>query len=249
MSRDNFPNQIRFPSLMNGSKYGFVLNKDWQEFWDTTRRHPIRFLSDRCGFYETYGDGLVQHSPACAVTIEMWEDYCLSLANHVLTHSHHLAFVGDVLHSQFCRMANMRQYFTFYMSLRYDEKKPHRYFSTDSDFFGKVSASESKRHDKRWTAIPSEADGSAKFIWSMLGCYPGGLHDSALKCFTLREQFQDLCREYDVWCPERPGEYVGIEASQQGICYETLKNVVVSGDKLDRARQWIESSLERLNVS
>ena len=202
-------NQIRFQSTLNPSKYCFVLNKDWQEFWDQVRRRgAIACMHEKCGVYETYGDGMVQHAPAFAAPTTMIEDYCISLVRYLKDHPTYLDFATEHLISSFkCNTTRMRGQIVFFRDMRYIDTKPFRYFSVDGGSYLKISSSESKRHDKRWTAIPSDADGTDKFVWKMLECnYNGSLHG-----WYIRNEFTTLCRENDVWVSDSPLEWLGIE--------------------------------------
>lgn len=63
----------------------------------------------------------------------------------------------------------------FCAGLRYDEDKK-RYYSLNQR---KVSASESKKHDKRWKEVPAYADGSPASVYGLMELGGQGLINAA----------------------------------------------------------------------
>lgn len=220
--------RLSFPSLARSTEVGYCLETSWDAFWDQLRKGGrCRFVNDRAGFFLTYGDGLVQHSPESAVTVEYLGDYCASLVTYLVENPQHREFAADKLRSCFDERRHWRELITFFMGLRYDESKPNRYYSTHCDFFCKVSGAESKRHDTRWKPIPTEADGKPEFVWNRLSEVDDSIHSCALECWHAREMFRRLYSDLGGWCSVGPAEYLKLE-SGNGVTWavEALRSMV-----------------------
>jgi hypothetical protein len=129
-------------------------------YWNAAR-NSHRPLCTWAGAYFTYGDGLVQHSPDWPVQAESLGDFCASLATHLLSHPEDTAMVAGNWPQE---DRYSRETITFLAGLKYQEEKQRWYSLRDN----KVSASESKRHDKRWEKIQTWCDGSMSSVLAML---------------------------------------------------------------------------------
>lgn len=149
---------IRFLSLQKPTEMAYVVHTDWMEYRDRNSACPV---CQWAGFYCTYGDGIVQHSPDLAVQREMLADFCASLAQHLQVNP------GDVevVAKHWPNHLPSRSRILFLAGLRYKDDGKRRYFHEHDD---KVSAAESKRHDKRWEEVPTWADGSLSAVMSLL---------------------------------------------------------------------------------
>jgi hypothetical protein len=240
-------NSITFPSLMQGDKYGYELHSDGMKYYDQMRRSGKCFwVNSHAGWFETYGDGLVKHSPDIAVPNTQLGDYCLSLANYLLTRPEFQPFAVRCLQDCVPSTDKWPQMVRFFADLRYDERKPFRYFSVDWDSFCKVSAAESKRHDKRWQPIPSNADGSAEFIWGQIINRYGDATNGAFVCYCYRLQFMELCREADVYVSQYPRDYLNLADRNVDGPVRALQAVIQGAQLLKYAQQTTENILASL---
>lgn len=149
--------EIRFRSLAHGDKYGYTFTNDSGTFWDAAyRTGPILGMS--MGKYDTYGDGLVQHSPEYACRAVDFTDYLLSLTSWLVE------FPETEFRGSCAGLGSISsQTAEFLASL---VSKDSRQWFHMGDM--KVSRSESREHDKRWRRVPSTANGtiaSAVALW------------------------------------------------------------------------------------
>jgi len=124
--------------------------------------------------YDTYGDGLCQHSPDWSVQLDHLADYLASLAQAMLADeelAHNCLFT-------FARRPSVKA-IEFAASVKFkagEEKdwlKSRRWFSAKEL---KVSKAPSKEHDKRYEEVREIHDGSVNSIFRILvGEYSSGL--------------------------------------------------------------------------
>ena len=247
-------NRLRFPSIRNPDKYGYTLASDWDDLWTMVRRQPLKFVGNRCGMFETLGDGQVQHAPLRPTTIELMGDYCLSLSKYALnqiggTWWDEMKFISDKLYNSFHERPRLRGLIKFFSELRYDDHKP-KYFSTASDFYLKVSGSSSKSHDKRWQHVPSDADGSAKFVWGMICQEDPSVIADGLSCYAAYEEFRHIATiECEMWVPKNAAEWLELDYQEVDLPFTALKNIVTSAQRLTSASSWVNNMLEWMNES
>lgn len=148
--------RLVFPSLAKPSETAYTwLEHAFDSPWRYERNRDC--LCDAAGWFQTYGDGMVQHSPDRPVVRTDALDYLASMVAH-LYDSHDeetLACVAQHWPHPECHIG--RSAVVFALGLRYVEGK-RRYYTISDGY--KVSSSDSKRHDKRWTEVPEYADGS-----------------------------------------------------------------------------------------
>jgi len=148
----------KFKSLANEKDHGYA--------YDSSAFETKAQVDGHFRMYQTYGDGLTQHSSDWTITREYIADYLASFAVAMLTDeellkgacysighrpgSDQIAFAASVVYQ---KPKDDKQYV-----------KP-RYFSLNEM---KVSSSDSKRHDKRYEEVREFHDGSAKSIFRIL---------------------------------------------------------------------------------
>lgn len=149
----------KFQSIQNAAEFGYSYDS---EAW--TAQAPI---NARFRMYKTYGDGLTQHSGDWAVTSEYFADYMVSLTQAMLGDSE----LAKELHYLLVRSPR-DEAIAFAASIEFKpaegctmyEKKP-RYFSISEK---KVTSSDSKQYDKRYSKVESFHDGSPSAIYAMI---------------------------------------------------------------------------------
>jgi hypothetical protein len=140
----------KFPSLAN-DKIAYA----WHYEWVMNGHNGISPYAKQ---YETYGDGLTQHSPLRPVQIEQIVDFLYSLAQYLKETPELAENISGWKPSiaskdiEFCK------------SLVYKEGKDKYYNLKER----KVSSSDSKRFDKRWERIHSWANGSIMSTYRLL---------------------------------------------------------------------------------
>lgn len=146
---------VTFKSALNPDKIGYRLSSDWD--WNNKGNAPLSVYLQQ---FETYGDGMTQHSGAWAVQFADLTDACISLTQ---------AIVADPLNEAWHQLSYMvhcsnPELLAFVQTIRYREDKAQWYNMTDR----KISSSESKKHDKRWNHVESWMDGKAASCLSIL---------------------------------------------------------------------------------
>lgn len=149
---------MRFASL-SAKNIGYVVgtDSDW-DFSSHTR------ACDWAKQYDTYGDGMTQHSNTYAVPLTNLGDFLASLATYLLSSDASDKDFETVAHKwPYPRYNFTKQKIMFLQALRPKEGKKIYYNLGDC----KVSTSDSKRHDKRWYEVPDWADGSCESIYAL----------------------------------------------------------------------------------
>lgn len=164
----------KFKSIMNAETMGFTYNS---EAW-TASGSPA--IDGRMRAYQTYGDGLTQHSGDWTITVDQLADYMASMA---------AAMLDDRELAEYCMYSLAggpgRKQIEFAASIVFKaaddqerfsacyrrEKKP-RYYSISEM---KLTSAD-KQYDKRFKLVDSFCDGTPKAIYNMLlPEYAGGL--------------------------------------------------------------------------
>jgi hypothetical protein len=159
---------VRFNSIANGHKYGYGYDTDSCNY----KANP--FLTQKFRMFETYGDGLVQHSSDWPVTEEFAIDYLYSLAARMLVDED---LAGTAIY-QFSGRELSEEAIAFAASLVYNPEKDRewgkkRYFSVS---LRKVTRDQEKSHDNRYKELTEYHNGKPAAIYSMLAPeYSGGL--------------------------------------------------------------------------
>lgn len=197
----------KFASIAHGKQHGYAYDS---QAWDA--RAPIE---SHFRMFDTYGDGLVQHSPDYSVQVEYLADYLASLAAAMLTDDE----LAQSLVFTFARRPSVKQ-IEFAASIVYkapaekDWNKSRRWFSVQEM---KVSKAPAKQYDKRYEEVRDIHDGSPSAIYRMvLPEYASGLE---------RYLYADAIREW-VLAQDGSGMYMPMTA-------EFLKWT----DDRDKARQ------------
>ncbi len=154
----------KFNSIARPNEFGFSYDTDC---------YGSSTVSDRFRMFQTYGDGLIQHSSDFAITWAYAPDYLAALATAMLTDEElvsHVAFTLD--------KGRMTQEFEFAAGVVFKETDREygkgRFYSMEER---KVSSSQAKRHDKRYFEIAPWMDGSPDAIYRMvLPEWADGIH-------------------------------------------------------------------------
>jgi hypothetical protein len=140
-------------------KFKSLRHKEQGYAYDTGSFDMKAPMFDHFRVFQTYGDGLTQHSHDWSVTFEYLADYLASLAV-AMTGNEELT---DAVKFHIARRPNNRE-IEFAAGIHYNEKK-RQYYSVKEL---KVSSSDSKRHDKRYFEITEVNNGSPNAIFRVL---------------------------------------------------------------------------------
>lgn len=175
--------RFTFKSLADPNNRRYMVSTDrLSDNW----RDGNQFISDRVGWFETYGDGECQHCPTSQVlAAEMFTDFCASAATYLLEGGDEA--VARILHGE------IRSYNIHHgevrkaMGIKYKEGK--KQYVNRSDW--KVSSSDSKRHDRRWEEVVSWMDGGYLSLVGLLRIGSGNF----LRVYNELDTLRTVCYE------------------------------------------------------
>lgn len=174
----------KFPSIEHPNEYGYSFDS---EAW-TSRAEVNTYWR----MFQTYGDGLTQHSGDWPITRDFMPDYLLSIAEAALADDElEQRIVFDVLRAppvkliEFCASV----VFKAAENCEWREKKD-RWWSTVEQ---KISSSTSKEHDKRYQKVEPWNDGSPTAIYRML--VPES--PNALECYAYAHAIRQWIFSHD----------------------------------------------------
>lgn len=140
---------ITFPSVLHPDKFGYRYEKHGYNF-DKRGNWPVL---DKLTVFETYGDGMVQHSGEWCAQCADFTDACLSLATAIL---------ADPANEEWNYLADEisgragRETIEFALSVVFKDDGKARFYSPSER---KVTTAD-KRHDKRFFPVESWCNGS-----------------------------------------------------------------------------------------
>ena len=151
--------RVKFNSIANSGHYGYAYDS---EVWES-RSNP--FLSIKFRMFETYGDGLTQHSPDWAVTEDFATDYLFSLAAAMIENPE---ITNDAVYR--FNEKPRPDLLAFAASLIYNPEKDSgygktRYYSTN---LMKVTRNREKAHDDRYKELRDWHTGTPDAIYKMI---------------------------------------------------------------------------------
>ena len=179
-------NTATFPSLKNATlpkdrHINYVVHSSRMDLWDECRRGWP--LAQWAGFFQTYGDGNIQHSPEAAVQVDAFVDFCASLAKAILDGN---TIAWKILAQHLPPGVNTER-IRFAMSVQHKEGKT-RYYSMSEK---KVSSSESKAHDRRWEKVEDWMDGSVTATYRL--ARGNGSDYKFLEAYGIAHQVRETC--------------------------------------------------------
>ena len=224
-----------FASLQDKDRSYVVDSNRVTEDWTNSNQ----FLGDHIGWYPTYGDGDTQHAPTCRVPFDMFEDFCVSAVTYLLQPSTDGDAMARILASEMrnydCHVGTVRGA----MAVVYKEGK-RRYYSPSEDW--KVSASDSKRHDKRWFEIVEWMDGRLKSVIGLMKLGNRGFLAFYNGCDEARDHYYNLTGH---WGPEPQDIIEWLHWNhQRGFmardAFHALRCAVRAGEQKDAAQRGLE---------
>ena len=228
---------FKFASLAHPSKYGYAFDTSAYSSSSETHYYFRQF--------ETYGDGLIQHSGDWGVTFEYLADYCASLANAMLSNldlvraagyafrpnvdSETLAFAASVVWKESDNSYGKQRYVS--MSLR-------------------KMGGESKRHDKRFEEVNRYMDGSCASIMRLIcGEYIRGfdryLNSESVRLWACAQKNHPGYGE--CWHEYFNGDWHKNNALRRSI--ETCRMLVEAANNRDMAECWLTGYKNDLRVA
>lgn len=150
-------------SLQNARSICYVVHDTYRDLWDMTRRSEC--LAEWAGKFETLGDGMVQHAPEYPCKPADLTDFCASTVRHCLDPE--VSDGADILAaiaSQWTTSPFSRDDIAFAMKVKHNPDKKTYYNLGER----KVSAAESRRHDRRWVETCEWMKGDVAGVFGIL---------------------------------------------------------------------------------
>jgi hypothetical protein len=174
----------KFASLKDPTKYGYAFDSD---VYDSKA-----FFSDKFRQFDTFGDGLCQHSRDWSVQVDFMADYMASLATAMLSDQELVTHARwEFLHDPEVRDIEFAASVVFKpvkdangADLGYE--KTRRYYSLEEL---KISAVSAKEYDKRYVRVESWCDGSPEAIYRMLVRE----YDSGMGYYAVADAIRNWC--------------------------------------------------------
>ena len=174
----------KFESISHSDTHGYAYDTDG---WSSDAQLHTNFR-----MFQTYGDGLCQHSSDWPVTKEFTADYLLSLAAAMLADvelaDYLLYRVSDKPSDDSIAFAASVVFKAIDETHSWEKKT--RYFSVSEK---KITSSDTKQYDKRYQRVESWCDGKADAIYRMLiPEYSSGLerlqYATAIRDWLMRQE-------------------------------------------------------------
>lgn len=249
--------QFTFASIQRPTvRYRIYYRGDDNPAYDWRRLNSC--LSAEISQFDTMGDGETQHSPDCLVQTENCMDVIDSLANSL-----HLMSI-DIDNAENCDSLALRWFWRgqssisdkliqFCLGVKYSEKKD-TYFTLHEG--GKVSSSETKRFDKRWSRVPSpdERDDAIDRVLRMVNTEgmnssekPCGLLQLIATMIRIAELSSDGTYDAQAWLKRGPGIFTESDHSKISAMLQHFQYITQFKDAVylvRRTREWSQRSAE-----
>jgi hypothetical protein len=186
----------RFASAYNPTTHAFSYDS---ETWTSKAEVNSSFR-----MYQTYSDGICQHSGDWSITKEFLLDYLASAAVYMLAHPEDEEMIQHITQCVMRRPADKSIAFAHSVVFKESDKRwdKRRYYSMTLE---KITASRNAEHDKRYSEISEWLDGTPKAIFRMLiPDYAGALQHYA---------YADAIREWTLAMEKDDGMYMGLPAT------------------------------------
>ena len=225
--------QIRFESQEHPEKYGYVFVRDSWSSDSGFYRDPARYINRNVFMFETYGDGMTQHSNLYLVPATGMKDFVISLAFYLESlkgEERDLAVeLVRVSWPESYRGPETKESVIFLREMRKKGEKRTWYNYAER----KIGTKESLQYDKRWEEIPGEWKGSLPEIFYYLQKDFHGALERAILWEAIRDHLNWP------WVDEED-ETKALHFSRRDTCTRQalnyLERVVESARLLDHAR-------------
>ena len=182
------PREVRFPSIGN-TQTAYAVSRDFE--WSNALHCG---LDPYCKTYDTFGDGMTQHSPFYPVTENNAIDFLYSMAAHCLEHPEDAremdrCWPREMPVQDFAKAARVKSP----SSPANGEPAKPLYYKTDAAGVLETSSAKKCRYDNRWEPVPEWANGGLESTFRLLDRYVLGnsTSHSRLKRLCLYQQLSD----------------------------------------------------------
>ena len=218
----------RFASIASSDKLAYVYASD--HHYDG--RAPI---SSHFRFYETCGDGLTAHSPSAPISVGMLADYLFSLAQAMASDNELIDAAAYEVRSGIASNSDIR----FAQSVVFKDNGKRRWVSREER---KVTASETKRHDRRYEEVTLRHDGTPKGAYNILWRdYYDGIRMLGLahSIFRYRREVED--NYFGNGAAVKLLGWDNVDGEQLERAFECALAVIEAHDRLSNAARGVKS--------
>ena len=225
-----------FPSLKEPN-HRYVVYKNWSD-------NPTngKGFSERVTAYDTYGDGNIQHCHEWSVQndLETYTDFLESFLVAVASRnesewSECLEFWPSPLHEK-----NTRALMDFAAELVCKDDGKHRYFNLNEQ---KQSASDNKRHDKRWKSLDGWMDGTFQ---AFMGITCEEHNHGLLRMYHWMQRAFEVVDKFSHYDAMR---WLKIESEpwrRVWNAFEACDDLIQAVRRVDAVRKWTKSRAENI---
>jgi len=152
---------MKFKSIKKGDKIAYIVTTGSSDTPMHYYSNPYNYIGSSILCYDTYGDGMTQHSPSYCASKDLLEDFLISFAIFLNDNPDEVENIDLFLGGLFeCNEDQVR----FFEGLKYNPDVTVYYNKSEL----KTSKSSKKEYDKRWEKIPSWADGTMEAVLSFM---------------------------------------------------------------------------------
>jgi len=225
--------RITFPSLKD-PKSAYTIHESTYELRDEF--HRLNGLAPWAGIFATFGDGLTQHGPESVAPKACFEDYLASLATYLEDpNAYRHAEAIDWLAQHWPRDVDAKRV-RFLATLKHDPDKPRWYALREN----KVSAADSRRHDKRWREIPSGTKGTAESVFYLF-TEEEGLAEGTIGAWSRYRQIHDIIL-HDCGGWGKPADvFFGLDKGHVCSIFPCVANLVKAHRATEQAARCLRS--------
>jgi hypothetical protein len=223
----------RFPSLTAPEKRAYVYDTAYCD--SIGRFHAV---NEHMRFYETYGDGMTQHSPSVSIPVEMMTDYLFSLASAMLADKELRDAANYAIRAGMASDADLE----FAFSVKWKEGKDRWYSRQER----KVSAHAEKRHDKRYELVTEhfkgDIDSAFRVMWRD---YYRGMESFALMYSVLK--YAERMEKTGFGCVATHLKWeLGDDRYSLDRAFECCWSLIQAYDHIDHAERGVKGYLRNL---
>ena len=192
-------------------------------------------VSSRFRWYETYGDGMTAHSPSAPISVGMLADYLFSLAQAMASDNELIDAAAYEVRSGIASNSDIR----FAQSVVFKDNGKRRWVSREER---KVTASETKRHDRRYEEVTLRHDGTPKGAYNILWRdYYDGIRMLGLSysIFRYRREVED--NYYSGGASVDLLGWDSVDGEQLERAFECALAVIEAHDRLSNAARGVKS--------
>lgn len=231
---------IKFKSINRPSTVYTISTKD------SYSSYQYNIISNLVKEYNTYGDGMTQHSEEYNTIIPNIKDFLQSLSSYIHTNNG----ITDIEEFYFWPKRSYAlddDRIKFFINLKYTEGKTLYYHIHEN----KTSRADSKRYDKRWNLVDLWHDGSMDSVIRLCNNSYSNILEKILLIINIAKIY---AKETGCYIPKHDyikkqlgDSFDGEEAAKISNIFEMLNILISSFRKYKDSLYWIERDMNNLS--